>query len=122
MSKKPEKEHQVYFLNTDAYVIQVNEASQDCESLRNLIHHYSDPSSEVMGSRLSDICEYYILLQGYINLLEEIGTLPVVPGEDPNTHDYVLPPEQMLLMKFYISMCAASEIKLKDHGLSLLIN
>lgn len=122
MSKSSKKQHQVYFMSTESHKVQLDEALRDLESSRSLMHDYSSPGEEASGHKLHDICEYYMLLRGYVDLLKEISALPAVPGETPETEDYVMPPEQMLLMKFYVNMCAASMIKLKGHGLSLLIN
>ena len=122
MSKTPKKQHQVYFMSTESHEIQLDEALRDLESVRSLMHDYSSPAEPAPGLKLHDICEYYMLLRGYVDLLREISAMPAVPGESPGTQDYVMPPEQMLLMKFYVNMCAASMIKLKGHGLSLLIN
>ena len=119
--KKTEKK-QVYFLDREVHEEHLTDVKEDIVVVLSHIHHYSSEDVKVDSGLLVDLCEYYCSLEGFKKVLTEIKSFPIVPSADETKEEYVLGPEQALLLKFYLPMLVQLEDKVRRRNLSLAVH
>ena len=119
--EKTEKK-QIYFLDREVHDEHLNAVRDDIAVILSYVHHYSSDTVKTDPGLLVDLCEYYCTLEGFRKLLTEIKSFPIVPSEDETKEEYVLGPEQALLLKFYLPMLVQLEDKVRRRNLSLAVH
>jgi hypothetical protein len=111
-----------YFLDMGVYKQHLEKAEHDRMITKSHLHDCTLESAKKPNALIGDLCDYFILLNNFIDLLKRIGTSPTVPGPSNNGRDYVIGPEDALLLKFYIPMLIQFEQRVRSYGLSLSIH
>lgn len=119
--EKTEKK-QIYFLDREVHDEHLNAVRDDIAVILSYVHHYSSDTVKTDPGLLVDLCEYYCTLEGFRKLLTEIKSFPIVPSADETKEEYVLGPEQALLLKFYLPMLVQLEDKVRRRNLSLAVH
>tara|TARA_R100001510_G_C7633674_1_gene192179 strand:- start:620 stop:1006 length:387 start_codon:yes stop_codon:yes gene_type:complete len=120
---KKEDKKQIYFLDCGVHSEHLKASSEDAAMIRSHLHHYTSDKEKPDSELLIDLCEYYCLLEGFVKLLQDIQSFPVVPSaDDPDKEEYVIGSEQALLLKFYLPMLVQLENKVRRRNLSLAIH
>ena len=113
---------QVYFLDREVHNEHLSAVRDDITVILSHIHYYSSDTVKTDPDLLVDLCEYYCTLEGFRKLLTEIKSFPIVPSADETKEEYVLGPEQALLLKFYLPMLVQLENKVRRRNLSLAVH
>ncbi len=122
MGDEASKRKMVYFLDEETLTAQFQLATDDRMVVLSHLHGCTAPDAKSNTESLKDLCEYIILLEGFISLLEEIKNFPTVPNEDGTRLEYVITMKELLLLKFYLPMMGTFEQKIRSHGFSLGIH
>jgi len=85
------------------------------------IHERSAPTAQNPPHLLKDLCEYVVILEGYIDIIDIIMESPTTMGEE-GKKEYAIATPDALLFKFYLPLLGTQEKKMRDHGLSMAIN
>ena len=116
------KKQMIYFLDEDVYADQLRLATDDRTVTLSHLHDYTAPDAKGDPEVLKDLCEYVILLEGFISLLGAIGSFPTIPNQDETKMEFVITMKEYLLLKFYLPMMGTFEQKIRRHGFSLGIH
>jgi hypothetical protein len=116
------KKEMIYFLDEDIHAAQLQLATDDKMVTLSHLHDYTAPDAKNDPEILKDLCEYVILLEGFISLLGEIENFPTIPSEDESNMEFVITMKELLLLKFYLPMMGTFERKIRSHGFSLGIH
>ena len=117
MSDKDSEKELAYFLDTDVHKKYLKLAKSDHAVAVSHLHDHTSPDARSNDELLRDLCELVIVLGAFIKLMETVAVYPIKDGEG-----YVLPPQDALLINFYLPMMETYELKVRSYGLSLAIN
>ena len=117
MSDENSKKELVYFLEVDVHKKYLKLAKDDHMVAVSHLHDHSAPDARSNNELLKDLCELVIVLDSFIKLMEAVTDYPIKDGEG-----YILPPQDALLINFYLPLMETYELKVRSYGLSLTIN
>jgi hypothetical protein len=121
MSEEDPEKELVYFLSQDAIKRQHDSAIQDKMVAISHIHERSAPTAQNPPHLFKDLCEYVVMLEGYIDIIEVIMDSPTTMGEE-GKKEYAIVTKDALLFKFFLPLLGTQEIKIRNHGLSMAVN
>ena len=121
MSEEDPEKELVYFLSQDAIKRQYDGAVQDKMVAIPHIHERSAPGVSNPPYLFKDLCEYVVILEGYIDIIDIIMESPTTMGEE-GKKEYAIATKDALLFKFFLPLLGTQEKRMRDHGLSMAVN
>ena len=121
MSEEDPEKELVYFLSQDAIKRQYDGAVQDKMVAISHIHERSAPGVSNPPYLFKDLCEYVVILEGYIDIIDIIMESPTTMGEE-GKKEYAIATKDALLFKFFLPLLGTQEKRMRDHGLSMAVN
>jgi hypothetical protein len=121
MSEEDPEKELVYFLSQEAIKRQHVGAVQDRMVAISHVHEKSAPAAQNPPHLLKDLCEYVVILEGYIDIIDIIMDSPTTVGEE-GEKEYAIVTKDALLLKFYLPLLSTQEAKIRNHGLSMAVN
>lgn len=121
MGDDKETKSLVYLLDADVHEQHLNLAKEDYGVITSHLHDHTASDAINPDGLVSDLCEYLILLNGFVELLDGIAATPKTPGEN-SKENYILSEQDGLILKFYLPMLSQFEQRVRSYGLSLSIH